>query len=143
MIEKIQKKRILAADQPAGTQTILNVFSYDCKIATVHSFVHAHELLTERWDLILCGLHFSTIKMFDLVKILAHHSVITGTPFVIFRELDSELNSNFFTSLRLSNDVMGAAHYVDLVGLKSKHGIDEADRIFREIVFEIMDRQKS
>lgn len=135
----MKKKRILAADRPAGTQTIVNILGEEFEVVTAESFVQAENLLDERWDLILCGIHFDDSRMFDFAETLARRQEVTKTPFFIFRDLDSELDTTFFRSLKISAEVIGAAAFIDLFSLKLQHGLEKADQMFRTTIIQVID----
>jgi CheY-like chemotaxis protein len=131
-------KRALAADRPEGIDTLQNILKTGVDLLSATTLEAAVQGLQQPVDLIVCGVHFDDSRMFDLLIHVRADRRTRDTPFLIFRDLESELDTVFFKSMEIASKALGAAGFIDLHTLKRKHGVADADRQFRELIFTLM-----
>jgi hypothetical protein len=135
----ILKRKILIADRPQGIETLHNVLGDSVELIAASSIDAAIRALAKPIDLVICGLHFDDSRMFDLLIYAHGNSHTCRIPFLIFRDLELELDRIIFKSLEISAKSLGAAGFVDLFTLKKETGISSADEKFRQIIFSLID----
>jgi hypothetical protein len=134
------KKTFLAADKPQGIQTLRNIFGDDVELIEATTLKVAEECLLHRHvDMVICGLHFDDSRMFDLLGFATHNTITPRIPFLIFRDIENQLDRTFYQSVEIATKFLGAAGFVDLFELKQKNAIVVADEHFRRIVFSILE----
>jgi CheY-like chemotaxis protein len=134
------KRRILAADNPEGIAALQNILGDSVDITTATSFLQSVKALDEPLDMIVCGVHFDESRMFDLLIHARTDPRTHNMPFIVFRDQPSELNPTFFKSLEISVSSFGAA-FVDLFTLKTSYDVADADKQFRKLIFELIERR--
>lgn len=62
------------------------------------------------------------------------------TPFLIFRDIENQLDRTFSCSAEIATTFLGAAAFVDLFDLKQQNGLAAADEHFRKIAFSLLEK---
>jgi PleD family two-component response regulator len=139
--EKFPKSiKIIAADRPTGVETLQKLLRDIAVVVPVTTMEAAVDVLASPFDLVICGVHFDDSRMFDLLTFVRQKDQSLVRSFLIFRDLESELDPTFFRSLEIAAEVSGAAGFVDLYSLKMAEGLDKADEHFRTIVSDLVAR---
>jgi CheY-like chemotaxis protein len=133
-----QRKRILGADAEQGIRTLRAVLGESAELIPADSLNQAVRVLENPVDLIICGIQFDESRMFDLLTHARQEPRVQDIPFLVFRDLESELDPMFFKSLQISVTALGATGFVDLFALKQEYGIREADAKFRRIILDLL-----
>jgi hypothetical protein len=126
--------KIIAADRRAGVETLQKLLEDLATVVSVTSLDQALRAIAAPFDLVICGVHFDDSRTFDLLVSLREAKPGMVKSFLIFRDLESELDPTFFRSLEIAAQVSGAAGFVDLYSLRQAKGVAAADEHFRELV---------
>lgn len=133
--ETLQERfRIIAADRPAGVETLHKIFSDVADIVPVLTMNEARRAAESDFDLMVCGIHFADSRMFDLLSYVQELGEGKVGRFLIYRDFEYKLDPTFFRSLEISAEVSGTAGFVDLYSLRQLKGLTAADEAFRSIV---------
>lgn len=135
----MHKPRILVADLSAGVATIRSVLDSAADFVHAATIREAAQLLGNGVEIILCGIHFDESRMFDLLRMVKADVQHCRTPFLCFRDLESDLAPALFESLEISCRALGAERFVDLYTLKKKFGVNKADEEFRRIILSYLE----
>jgi CheY-like chemotaxis protein len=134
-----ERRTILVADVPTGRRTVQNVVGPEVAVVEADTVREAVQHLQEGVDAVACGLHFDSSGMFDLLRLAKADDLTRGTPFLCFRDLDSEFGRPLLESLSISCVAVGATGFVDLFHLKTQYGLREADARFRQALLGLLD----
>lgn len=131
----MQKRlKIIAADRPAGVETLQKILSDIALVVPVLTMEEAERAVRGDFDLVICGIHFADSRTFDLLSYVRQLGGGKVGRFLIYRDLAYKLDATFFRSLEISAEVSGAAGFVDLYSLKQSAGVKAADDGFRSFV---------
>lgn len=135
-----RRPRLLGADTISGIATLQNVFGDTFEIVGEHSLDGALRRLGEKWEVVICGLHFDESRMFDLLRFAKATPATRDTPFICYRDLNTDLGRSILEGMQIAAKAHGAAAFVDMFTLRRESGTDRADERFREIVFSHLPR---
>lgn len=128
------RKRVLAADAPDGIATLRNILEPTAELVAATAMRDALELLKGKIDLMVCGIHFESSRMFDLLRLAKADPLARAKPILCYRDLSSELPPTILQSLTIACTALGAVGFVDLYSLKQEVGTINADMRFLAIV---------
>jgi CheY-like chemotaxis protein len=130
---------VLVADAPAGVATLENVLHGHARIVGTNATAEALSLMKGGVDLVVCGVHFDDSRMFDLLRLAKADPQTRALPFACFRDMQSELSDFLLQGLDIACSALGSDLFVDLLSLKKRHGIEEADAQFRRLLLRLLE----
>lgn len=133
--------RVLAADTLEGVATLEKVLEPVARVVPATSLRAALGLMPDV-DMTICGIHFDSSRMFDLLRMAKADPQTRQEPILCYRDLDSALSSTMLESLRIACVALGAEGFVDLHELRLAHGTQEADQHLRRIVAGCLARRR-
>lgn len=131
---RVVRKRVLAADTPQGIATLRNILEPSIHVIGASTMGEAIELMKINIDLMVCGIHFESSRMFDLLRLAKADPLAREKPILCYRDLSSELAPAILHGLKIACRALGAADFIDLYTLKQEVGTISADERFLAIV---------
>jgi hypothetical protein len=133
-------KKILVALTPNGDEilrTALGTGQY--QYVSCPTFLGAQRaILDTDLDLIICGLRFSEIRMFDLLRYVRAHRRVDHIPFACIRTTMSanmaENRMAYFRGIELAARAYGAERFINYLDWQSRYGAGVAQQMLRDAV---------
>ena len=129
-----ERRRVIAADTPEGIATMRKILEPMLEVVAASSMADALELLKGKVDLMVCGIHFESFRMFDLLRLARADPLSRYKPILCYRDHASDLPATLFQSLTITCHALGAVGFMDLCALKQEVGTASADARFLAIV---------
>lgn len=126
-VTKEERKLILLADVPDGTDHLKRILSPTFDLVMVHSLTAATRLIANvDFDGIVAGIHFDDSRMMDLLRMVRAEPRYADKSFVIVRVLPTTLNSEVESNAKQMTTVLGAADYITVEDVAGTHDTDQA-----------------
>jgi CheY-like chemotaxis protein len=89
------------------------------------------------FDLILCGLHFDSGKMYELLEAAKSSKTTAHIPFLCVQLIGSILPYGAFKSMRAAFDILGGDLFIQVAKWRIEYGDEEAFRKFNDVILNI------
>lgn len=139
MASKASAKKVLLAVRPKDMPIVSAALRSEFDLIICHTVEEAQAHFDEPIGLIACGVRFSNDRLFDLLRAVKAHPNTCHVPFYLLLGEGSMYSEAILDGIRIAAEVLGSNGLVDLSGLVSDLGKDEAFRTLREMVRERLD----
>jgi len=121
------KPTILLAMRPQGAVAATRALGEYARLERAPTYATAVACLGERdIDLVIAGIYFDEIRLFDLLRHLRHE--LSGVPVVCARLGETEVPAITLEGISIAATTMGAAAFVDLPILRGEASLDQEFR---------------
>jgi hypothetical protein len=133
-----RRQRIVVADNPGAMATLRAALGSIVDLVRVDTVEDALVEVASGADMVICGLHFGAggegTAMFQLLQRLDG-----AKPIICLRDIDTSLRGEEHELLARRCADHGAAHFLDIHGLRKAHGTVGGYRRFRLAVLACLD----
>lgn len=122
------KPTILLAMRPQGAVAVTRALGEYAQLARAASYAEAVAELSadSSIDLVICGIYFDEIRMFDLLRYVRHQ--LPGVPVVCARLGDTEVPAVALEATGIAATAMGAAAFLDYPIIRRNAALEQEFR---------------
>jgi hypothetical protein len=123
----VNKPTLLLAMRPQGAVAVTRALGEYARLERAATYDQAVARLQESdIDLVLCGIYFDEIRMFDLLRYVRHQ--VPGVPVLCARLGDTEVPPVTLEATSIAATTMGAAAFLDLPLIRGGTSLDQEFR---------------
>jgi hypothetical protein len=130
----VRTKRILVAVRPAAHDVMRIALGAYYPIRLCSSFETAKLLLQENFDLIVCGMHFDSSRMFELLQYAKDNPHTRPIHFIGLKIAERPLQGNAVRSIEKAAKLLGADEFFDLARMRTELGDEPAYEQLRAVI---------
>ncbi len=128
-------KTILIADEQQNIPALRLALDDAFALTVCTSFMEAaHQIDINRFDVILCGLHFDEGKMFDLLNLVKTRPSTKDIPFVCINALNTVLSDAVIRVVEVAASATGTHSFIEFSKWRKELGDEAAFAKMREYI---------
>jgi hypothetical protein len=121
-LENKSGKRILVAVRAKDRVKVSRVLGTEFNLHFCTTFKIARSQLDESIGLIICGAHFDSGRMFDLLRYAKENTQTRAIPFLVVLGSEHAYSPAILQGIQIAAKILGASGFIDIAKLKEELG---------------------